>query len=196
MNQELLNQLENLKQNDIDTRNKLAEEGRLYGMYAEEMQKVHIENAKALNDLIEKHGWPGISKVGPEGSRAAWLIAQHSICTPDLQRKFLKHLSDAEKEGDVPSRQVAFLTDRIRFNEGKPQVYGTVYDWNENGVLFCEVEDQGNIDEKRETIGLPPFQESLQNEIAAIKAEGGGPPQDFKAYKQAAMQWAKSVGWQ
>jgi hypothetical protein len=133
MLQKLLKQLVNLQQKDIDTRNQLASEGSLYGDYEEEMQKVHIENARALDEIIQQHGWPGISKVGLDGSRAAWMIAQHSICTPNLQRKFLQHISEAEKHGDVPAKQVALLTDRIRFNEGKPQVYGTVYDWNEDG---------------------------------------------------------------
>lgn len=81
MNKELLAQLESLKQRDIDTREKLLGVGKLYGVYDEAMQNVHRENAQVLDDLISKHGWPGISKVGLEGSRAAWLIAQHAICT-------------------------------------------------------------------------------------------------------------------
>jgi len=56
MNKELLSQLVTLKQRDVDTRNKLLEEGRLYGVYDEEMQKVHRENAKALNEIIEQKG--------------------------------------------------------------------------------------------------------------------------------------------
>lgn len=196
MYEELFNQLERLKQKDIDTRNKLAREARLYGLYAEEMQKIHIANARALDEIIQQHGWPGVSKVGLDGSRAAWMIAQHSICTPDLQRKFLHYITKAEKQGDVPAKQVALLSDRIRFNEGKPQVYGTVYDWNEDGELFCEVEDPDKVDELRASIGLPPFRESLQKELEAIKSEGGGPPQDYQAYKQAANEWSKSVGWQ
>lgn len=196
MNKELLEKLEGLKQKDIDTRNKLIRESRLYGVYEDVMQKVHIDNAKALNKIIEKEGWPGISKVGLEGSRSAWFIAQHSICTPELQRKFLKYLTDAENEGDVPPKQVALLTDRIRFNEGKTQIYGTVYDWNGKGELTCEVENLVNIDEIRASVGLAPFHESLKNEIEAIKSEGGGPPQDISAYKKAGKEWAKRVGWQ
>ena len=74
MNKQLLSQLENLKQRDIETRNRLLKEGRLYGAYDKEMQKVHRENAEALNEIIEAESWPGVSKVGPEGARAAWLI--------------------------------------------------------------------------------------------------------------------------
>lgn len=127
MNTELLEYLESLKNKDISTRTKLLEEGRLYGTYEQEMQDVHRQNANALNEIISRHGWSGISKVGIAGSRAAWLVAQHAICTPELQRKFLQYLSKAAEADDAPEKQVAFLTDRIRYNEGKPQVYGTIW---------------------------------------------------------------------
>jgi hypothetical protein len=195
MNTDLRNKLESLKQRDADTRNRLLKKGRLYGEYNADMQAVHLENAIALNKLVAIHGWPGISLVGLEGSRAAWLVAQHAICTPGLQRKFLRLLRAAAESGEVPRKQVAFLTDRIRFNEGKPQVYGTVLDWDKNGELGCELENPDQVDERRATVGLPPFQESLRAQKNAIEAEGGIAPSDFAAYKQAANEWAKNVGW-
>ena len=83
MNQQLLAQLIALRQRDRDARRRLLEAGMLYGNYHAEMQQVHCENAYQLNDLISVHGWPGISQVGLEGCRAAWLIAQHANCTPE-----------------------------------------------------------------------------------------------------------------
>ena len=195
MNTELLVKLESLKQRDIDTRNRLLKEGRLYGSYDEEMQTVHVENAKALHELVTAHGWPGISKVGLEGSRTAWLIAQHAICTPELQKGFLRLLEEAAESGEAPMKQVAFLTDRIRFNEGNPQVYGTVLDWDENGELGCELENLDKVDERRSAVGLPPFEESLRDHRKEVEAEGGKPPEDFEAYKKAGDEWARSVGW-
>ena len=195
MDKELLSQLEILRQRDIETRRKLLEEGRLYGVYDEDMQKVHRENANALNEIIEKNGWPGISMVGLDGSRAAWLIAQHAICTPHLQRKFLEHMTKAAEGDEVPLKQVALLTDRIRFNEGKPQVYGTVLDWNANGELACMLEKPEKVDELRAQVGLPPFEQTLEEHRAEVEAEGGVPPENYEAYKQASDDWAKSVGW-
>jgi hypothetical protein len=196
MNQQLLNELLVLKQRDIDTRSRLLDEGKLYGEYAPEMQQVHRENAKELDKLISKYGWPGISLAGVEGCRAAWLIAQHSICTPELQRKFLTLLTKASERGDAPKAQAAFLTDRIRFNENKPQVYGTVLDWNEAGELSCEVEDRSNLDARRKEVGLAPFQQDLENHRRQVQSEGGKPPADFAQYKQKGREWARNVGWQ
>jgi hypothetical protein len=195
MNQQLLDELSALKQRDADMRSRLLKEGRLYGDYAPEMQQVHRKNAKRLDEIITGHDWPGISLVGLEGCRAAWLIAQHSICTPDLQRKFLASLTKASEMGDAPKILVAFLADRIRFNENKPQIYGTVLDWNEKGELSCDVEDFANLDAKRKEIGLAPFKENLETHNREIESEGGKPPTDFQDYKRKGREWAKSVGW-
>ena len=196
MNQQLLDELIAMKQRDIDIRSRLVREGRLYEGYADEMQQVHRENAHRLNELISHYGWPTISLVGLEGCRAAWLIAQHSNCTPDLQRKFLALLSEAAENGEVPKSQVAFLTDRIRFNENKPQVYGTVLDWGEKGGLSCVVEDPANLDARRQEMGLLATQDDdLTAYRDEIEAEGGKPPRDFAEAQRKGLEWAKSVGW-
>jgi len=196
MNDQLAAQLEQLKQRDLETRAWLLAKGRLYGIYHQAMQTVHIENARALDAITQQHGWPGISLVGLAGCRAAWLVAQHSICTPELQRSFLDLLTAAAQKGEAPMKQVAMLTDRIRFNENRPQVYGTVFDWNENGELGCNIEDPETIDERRKIAGLPPYRESLQENITAIENEGGKPPPDFPDYQRAFFTWARDVGWQ
>lgn len=196
MNQHSLDELIAMKQRDLDTRSRLVREGRLYDGYAEEMQQVHRENAHRLNELISQYGWLIISLVGLEGCRAAWLIAQHSICTPDLQRKLLAVVTAAAENGEVPKPQVAFLTDRVRFNEDKPQIYGTVLDWDEKGRLSCVIEDSASVDARRQEMGLPAMQDS---DLAAYKkeveVEGDGPPRDFAEATRKRLEWAKSVGW-
>jgi hypothetical protein len=177
-------------------RSQLMREGRLYNAYSEEMQQVHRENANRLNELIAQHGWPGISLVGLEGCRAAWLIAQHSICTPNLQRRFLALLTAAAEAGDVPKAQVAFLTDRIRFNENKPEVYGTVLDWDAQGNLSCVVEDPANLDARRREMGLPAMEnDDLAAHRKKVESEGGQPPRDFVEAERKRLEWARSVGW-
>lgn len=195
MDNNLFEQLEQLKKRDIEIRDKLLSEGKLYGQYDKEFQNVHRENAHALDKLVSTHGWPTVSKVGIEGTRLAWLIAQHAICTPDLQRKFFKLLSEAAEKGDVPKKQVALLADRIRFNEGKPQIYGTVLDWNEDGELTCELENPESVNELRKDIGMPPFEQALQEHREEVLAEGGQPPENYEAYNDGVNAWAKNLGW-
>ena len=71
-----------LKNNDLELREKLIQEGELGNGYHPEMEKLHKENAQYLKSIIERIGFPTISKVGQEASDAVWLIIQHSISDP------------------------------------------------------------------------------------------------------------------
>ncbi|HHH45270.1 MAG TPA: hypothetical protein ENK49_14145 [Gammaproteobacteria bacterium] len=195
MDEALVEQLARLNERDIRTRNRLLGEGRLYGQYDQELRDIHTENAHALDEIVAIHGWPTITKAGIEGTRLAWLVAQHAICTPDLQRKFYRLLSEAAGKGDAPERQVALLADRIRFNEGRPQIYGTVLDWNEQGEFTCELEDPETVDERRGAVGLPPFEQARAEQEQEVRSEGGQPPEDYEAHKNGVDAWAKSTGW-
>jgi hypothetical protein len=195
MNADLFIELLEMKRRDLEVRARLVGEGRLYGQYADEMQQVHIENARRLDAIVAKHGWPTLSLVELEGTRAAWLIAQHSICTPGLQRKFLALITEAARAGEVPKLQVAFLTDRVRAAEGRPQLYGTVLDWDKSGELSCEVEDPTNLDMRRQEVGLPAFADDLANHRREVEAEGVKPPADLAGWKHGKLEWAKRVGW-
>ncbi|MCG5239072.1 DUF6624 domain-containing protein [Azospirillum doebereinerae] len=195
MNTAVLNELAALLKRDDQTRQRLLAEGSLYGRYDDAMQAVHRENAEALDAIAERHGWPGLSLVGLEGSRMAWRIAQHANVTPGLQRKFLALMRAAADKGDVPPKQPAFLADRVLFNEGKPQIHGVVLDWTADGELSCDLADPTGVDQRRAVLGLPPFQEDRQRQQEAVMAEGGRPPADFAAYRDRSRAWAEAVGW-
>ena len=195
MNLQLAERLLDMQRRDHELRERLLRKNRLYGHYADEMQALHRNNAHALNAIIEQHGWPGQSLVGEEAARAAWLVAQHAICTPVLQRRFRDSLAAAVEQFEAPGRQLARLEDRICFNEGRPQRYGTVFDWDEHGELVCQVERDVGLDARRASVGLPPFELTLKRERAAVRAEGGVPPADYADYRRRADDWARQVGW-
>lgn len=195
MNSVLRDELLAMQQRDHDTRAELLAGGRLYGDYAEQMQAVHNANAERLAAIIAVHGWPGRSLAGEDGARAAWLIAQHAIGTPGLQRGFRDRLAAAVAAGEATARQLAYLGDRIRFNEQRPQRYGLVLDWNAAGELDCALEDPERVDEWRAAIGLPPFAEDRARHRAAVAAEGGRCPEDYDAYRARARDWARRTGW-
>ena len=191
----LREQLLSLQQRDTDTRSRLLAADRLYGSYAEDMQQVHRANAEALERIIAPYGWPGRTLVGTDGAAATWLIAQHAICTPDLQRGFLAHLESAVAHAEAPPRQLACLTDRIRFNEERPQRYGLVLDWDADGQLNCTLEDPEQLDACRAAVGLPPFAGELTQHRQAVAAEGGQCPEDYTDYLARRRAWARRVGW-
>lgn len=84
---------------DLDTRTRLAASGELFNGYHPEMEAVHDENAALLTRVFDDIGWPGRREYGDDGAGAAFLILQHAIGHPDLQRRGLTLLLDAIPEG-------------------------------------------------------------------------------------------------
>ena len=196
MNEELKKRLIALKDKDLEMRSAILRKGGLYEGYDENMESLHIKNAEILDKIIKENGWPGISLVGDDGARAAFLIAQHAISKPDLQRLFLSHLKTAVMDGEASPLQAACLEDRILFNEGKPCLYGMLFDWDESGNLVANVDDESAVNDRRKALGLDTLAEALQKHRKEIEEEGGGPPSNIQEHKKKAKEWAERVGWQ
>lgn len=179
---------------DFETREKLAAEGTLFGGYHPDMQAVHEANATTLAEIMDRHGWPGHGLAGEDGAEAAWLIAQHAIGLPGFQRRCLAALDQAGAEGDVPHWQPAYLTDRIRAFEGRPQLYGTQFDWDEDGQMSPKpIEQPETVDARRAAVGLAPLAVKLAQIRSEVSAESR--PADLVSHRAAADAWARQAGW-
>ncbi|MBZ0234502.1 MAG: hypothetical protein K8M05_19380, partial [Deltaproteobacteria bacterium] len=121
---------------DDETRARLAADGSLFAGYHPEMEAVHRASAARLRELVAVHGWPGRTLVGEEAASAARRIVQHAIGEPDFLRAMLPVLQAAAAAGEVAPAEVAMLDDRIRVLEGRPQRYGTQYDWDDAGAAM------------------------------------------------------------
>lgn len=125
----------------------------------DKVQKLDHEHSEFLSDLLRESNWPRISEVGPDGAKAAWLLAQHADHNRDLQKAVLQALTKYLPEGEANAQDVALLYDRIAVAEGRSQRYGTqgrcVEDegWQPN-----EIENPQELDLLREEKGLPPFE--------------------------------------
>jgi len=122
--------------------------------------KIDIENTKRLKKIIDKIGWPTISKVGKKVSKVAWLIAQHADHDLEFQKKALNLLQEAARNDEVEHKQVAYLTDRIFLKEGKKQIYGTQFKKNEQGKFVpLPLKEPENVNERRARVGLGTIEE-------------------------------------
>ena len=178
---------------DLEVRERLASAGSLFNGYHLEMQAVHEENAGGLDDVIAAWGWPTSELVGDEGAEAAWLIAQHAIGLPPFQRKCLRLLKVAVAAGKAPAWQMAMMPDRIRTFEGRPQVFGTSFDWDEDGEISPRpIEDPDGVDQRRAQVGLPPLAEAVaKHRVAAAEPR----PADLADRAKRMEEWAHEVGW-
>lgn len=181
---------------DQRVRAALVADGSLFDGYHLEMQAVHEANADRLERLLDEIGWPVASAVGEDGAQAAWLIAQHAIARPDFQHRCLRLLERASERGEAPAWQAAKLLDRIRFFEGRPQVYGTNLDWDEDGTLGPgPIENAAEVDARRASVGLEPLGEALARSRAAAAEERDRPPADPLERQKRFVAWAREVGW-
>ena len=179
---------------DRRVRAELAATGELFEGYAPRMEEVHRRHARELEAVIEAHGWPGKSLVGEEAAGAAWLILQHTIGCPEFQRRGLALLREAVARGEMEAAQVACLEDRICFFEGRPQRYGTQFDWDEEGRMSpWRLEDPARVDEWRRSVGLGSLAERVAEVRREMQAEA--PPPDWQQRRAEMEAWAKQVGW-
>ncbi len=185
-----------LKNDDLELRDRLLFTGQMREGYNQEMANLHNKNAGILNEIIDSIGYPTIDKVGKEASEAAWLVIQHSIGQPDFMKKCVKLLENAVNENKADPKNLAYLTDRIAVFENKPQLYGTQFDWDENGELSPNPFKDLIIDnQRRKSIGLNTIDEQTEIIRRQAKIENQSPPKVNEERKKEMEKWKKSVGW-
>jgi hypothetical protein len=181
---------------DLETRARLAATGALFDGYNPQMEAVHVENAALLAQAFDAMGWPGPAAVGEDGASAAFLILQHAIGAPDLQRRGLALMLEAIPQNQANLIDAAYLTDRIAVFEGRAQLFGTQMDWGEMGELGpAPIKDPETVDQRRADIGLPPLADAITQMRARAAAEGETAPQDLAGRRAKFDAWAARVGW-
>lgn len=185
-----------LKNADLALRDELIQRGRLSEGYDEEMKALHNRNAIALNAIINYIGYPTITKVGKEASEAAWLVIQHAIEQPQFMKRCVQLLQTAVRENEADPKSLAYLTDRIAVFEGKPQSYGTQFDWDENGDLSPNAFDNLlEVNKRRKMLGLNTLEEQTELIRRNARNENQYAPKNFEERKREIEVWKKSVGW-
>jgi hypothetical protein len=144
---------------DLRVRQELVESGELGDSYVPRMEAVHTKNAERLKEIVDECGWPDEQTVGEDGAKAAWLIVQHAIGSPDFQRNCLQLLRCAADEGRIPRWHAAYLEDRIAMHEGRPQQYGTQWldDPVDGRIRPWKLADSERVNELRAEAGLQPM---------------------------------------
>ena len=125
------------------------------------MQALDLKHAERLRAIFKERGVPGVCLVGRDGMGALHTLLLH---TPSLalQKQALPHLEAAAGRGEVPAFAAAMLTDDILEAEGKPQLYGTNFEFKDGKLVLKPVSDPEHLEERRAKVGLPPMAESVR----------------------------------
>ena len=181
---------------DLELRRILADHGSLFNSYHPQMKALHDRNAFLLEKIVTENGWPGRSRVGEEGAQAAWLILQHAIAHPELQRKCFLLLVEQVESGEISPIEMAMLEDRIRCFEGRPQRFGTQFDWDEKKQMSpLPLDDINLVEERRRKIGLPPLNEEIVAKRKETDESNEQPPANYQDYVTEKEKWMAANGW-
>jgi hypothetical protein len=143
--------------------------GQPVGAAVARRDSVFSANLEWMRVVLAQHGWPGWRLVGNEGSHGAWLLLQHADRDTALQRTALRLLESAVRSGDASASDLAYLTDRVRVAEGRPQVYGTQLDYDSRGCASPKPsEDPPQLDARRASAGLEPVAQYIQSTMVML----------------------------
>ena len=158
---EAVRKIKEMHEKDQDMRRRaLANNGVIEN---EEDKTLDQRNTERMKEIIEQFGWPTVSKVGEKISNMAWLLVQHADRNVEFQKKCLALMKE-QTEGEVDKIDVAYLEDRVRVNEGKPQLYGTQFYGEGEQYGPRPIEDVANVDARRKKLGMESLEE-YKNEL-------------------------------
>lgn len=124
-----------------------------------EIEAMDAKHGQRLKEIVIQYGWPGVSLIGLDGSSAIWLLVQHQDKDVHFQKLCLELLKTAVKTYEASPKSLAFLTDRVKMNEGLPQIYGTQWVQKEGKFALYSIEDLDHLNERRSKAGLNPIEE-------------------------------------
>lgn len=180
-----------MRTKDLQVRQELLDSGELGNGYSPRMEAVHRKNAQRLKDIIAEHGWPDMELVGPEGTLAAWFIAQHAIGEPEFQRHALVLVREKVRQGAVPAAQEAYLYDRVAMYEGRSQRYGTQsLPCPDGHYRRWTVDEPALLNERRAAVGLPPIGDDLPQTEPTAEAR-----MEYEQWLKAYEDWLQRTGW-
>lgn len=125
-------------------------------------ESIILSNYKVAKMIFDRHSKSEIAKLDSNTIYKFWLIVQHSDHDVSFQRSFLDFLNSIIASGKVNNGDIAYLTDRVLINEGKPQRYGTQIVYSEKNIAVAkDLEDLNKVEDLRRNMGLEPLQQYL-----------------------------------
>jgi hypothetical protein len=121
------------------------------------VDSIDSENLVWLQKLISEKGFPTAAQVGKKGVHLAWSLLQHADKDPKLQRDLVPVLEQRFTAGELPGNDLARITDRVLLASGKPQLYGTQFDWFAGDFALPEPGKLAETDAARARLGLMPL---------------------------------------
>jgi hypothetical protein len=136
---------------------------------ARRVDQLDAQNLDWLKALVRDRGIPTAEQVGENGLKWAWLLIQHADRDPGFQATVLPMFVKRYEAGELSGDDIARLTDRILLAQGKPQRFGTQFNWWSGQFERRQANEIAEIDAHRRELGLMPLTDYACMMIAKSK---------------------------
>jgi hypothetical protein len=129
-----------------------------------EFNKLCEKNLIVVKKYFKENGFPGIKENGDATALHFWLIVQHGDNDVTFQKKVIKAMKKELKAKNISPRNYAYLYDRVKKNENKPQCYGTQMVWDSNGIHSpYKLKSPEKVNQRRALMGLEPIEDYIKS---------------------------------
>ena len=128
-----------------------------------ELEKLCIKNCNIVKAYYLDYSYPILSLNDEKTAKLFWLIVQHSDHDVDFQEKVLKTMKKELKNGNIIKTNYAYLYDRVMFNKGKKQFYGTQIDWSTGKSVLYKIKKPSSKDIRRKEMELNTLNDYLDS---------------------------------
>lgn len=127
--------------------------------YQRDVMKVDADNTARMKQIVNEYGWPGKSLLGEKAAGDAWLMIQHADADKPFQRKCFKLVLRALDQGEIARPDAALFIDRVLVGEGRPQLYGSQWNFKDGTLKPAPIMDPKTVDARRKAMHLMPMKE-------------------------------------
>ena len=122
-----------------------------------------MDNVRLLQNMVQTQGYLWKEQIGQEASEDFFKLAMKADFNLNFQEQYLVELNFAVKNKLAPAEDLAYLTDQVRKNFKKKQVYGTLFNYSMihdpqkgdcMGWEMYPVEEPKKLNERRKALGL------------------------------------------
>ena len=198
MDEQLLDELLAMAKRDSETHTHLSSPtGKLLGQLRRGDATSSQGECRTTDELVDTYGWPGIALVWLEvAARPGWWPSMPSALPPCGENSNAV-MEQAVESGDVPKQLLACLTNRIQFDESRPQLYGTVLGLERDGRTHGSTRRSGEHQHPEERRSRSPAVRRRFSEAPrrGSRTRGRKSTGDSADHRRKGHKWARRIGW-
>ncbi|MBC3935424.1 hypothetical protein H8K47_08625 [Undibacterium sp. CY7W] len=127
----------------------LADKERLLKLLKSAMQ----QNKEIFEKIIADCGWPDARKLSYKANTALFLIVQYG--SKDERIRYFPYFEQQYQDKLLNSQRYVMMVDRMRFDQGLAQLYGTQFFPEKSGTaVYGDVFEPEKLNERREQMGM------------------------------------------